>query len=171
VRCCCGSCIPRAVSRGSTPSWCRSVTIAAKKPPAKKPPAKKPATAKPPAKKPATAKPPVKKPPVRKPAVKKPVVNKPAVLPAGIITTTVVATALTGATGAPQTTASPSALAAALDWACRQTPPPLAASTPAAKSLPVYHSPHHPKHPTPGGSGVPSTGATDPRGGKKRVTR
>jgi len=90
-------------------------------------------------------------------------------LPAGILTTTVVETAFTSG-NAPQTTASESALATALDWACRQTPPPLAASTPAAKSLPVYHPHHHPKRPVPSGSGAPSAGGPKPGGGK-RVTR
>jgi hypothetical protein len=123
----------------------------------------------------AVVQPAVKKPAAKKPAVKKPAVKKPAAkakpkiiaakLPAGIVTT-VVETAFT-----TQTTAAESALAAALDWACRQTPPPLAASTPAAKSLPIYHSPHHhPKRPAPSGSGAPSVGAAKPGGGK-RVTR
>jgi hypothetical protein len=138
-------------------------------------PVKPPAARKPAAKKPAGKKPVAKKPAVKKPAVKKPAAKTTAAkLPTGIISTTVAETAFT--TTGPQTTAAESALTAALDWACRQTPPPLAASTPAAKSLPIYHSPHHhPKRLLPSGSvapnaGLPSAGAAQPGGGK-RVTR
>jgi hypothetical protein len=81
-----------------------------------------------------------------------------------------VETAFTSGTANPPATAGQNALTSALDWACGQTPPPLAASTPAATSLPVYHSHHRPKHPKPTGSGAPSAGAPKPRGGK-RVAR
>jgi hypothetical protein len=143
-------------------------TTPAKKPAAKTPAGKTPAAKTPAAKKPAAKKPAAKPKTASKPGVK----TTPAKLPAGIITTTVVETAFTTGSVNPPGPAGESALAAALDWACRQTPPPLAASTPAAKSLPVYHSHHHPKRPAPGGSGLPSAGAgaSDPRGGK-RVTR
>ena len=127
-----------------------------------KPPVKPPA--KPPVKPP--AKPPAKKPPAKPNTASKP--NRPTTataLPVGIITTTVVETAFTAGTADPAGAADRSGLAAALQWACSQTPPPLAASTPAATSLPVYHSPHHAKHPEPNGSEAPK-----PRGGK-HVTR
>ncbi|MCU7729064.1 hypothetical protein ODJ79_35575 [Actinoplanes sp. KI2] len=91
-------------------------------------------------------------------------------LPAGITTTTIVETALTS-TG-PAVPPAETALASALDWACGQTPPPLAASTPAATSLPVYHPHHGAKHPSPGSSGAvpPGGGVSKPRGGQ-RVAR
>ena len=136
----------------------------AAKPTGKKPPAtKKPAT-----KKPATKKPATKPKPPSKPS--HPTKTTATSLPAGIITTTVVETALTTGTTNPPGTAGQNALASALAWACGQTPPPLAASTPAATSLPVYHSHHRAKRPTPTGSGAPSAGAPRPRGGK-RVAR
>jgi hypothetical protein len=118
-----------------------------------------------------TAKPPAKA-PAKKPATKPKTPAKPrttvaGTLPVGIITTTVVETAYTGGVTDPKAPAGQTALAAALDWACRQTPPPLAASTPPAKSLPVYHSPHHDKHPAPGDSGAPSMGGAKPQGGKR----
>ncbi|WP_433293891.1 hypothetical protein ACQP2F_31730 [Actinoplanes sp. CA-030573] len=81
-----------------------------------------------------------------------------AVLPAGI-DVTVVRTVLTAAT-----TAAPSveaALTAALTWACRQTPPPLAASTPAAASLPVYR--HPTRSPSPSAPALPREGRHVPR--------
>jgi hypothetical protein len=125
-------------------------------------------------KKPATTKPAVKKPAAKKPAARPTVPAKTTLahLPVGVTTTTVVVTAPTGRTTNPPGTAGENALAAALDWACRQTPPPLAASTPAARSLPVYHSHHHAKRPAPSRSGAPgvvrpSAGVPKPRGGQR----
>jgi len=147
-----------AASPGRYPALALVQPAVARKPAAKKP-----------VKKPAAKKPAARKPAARKPAARKPVPRTTvAKLPVGIVTTTVAETAST--TGGIATTAVQSALTAALDWACRQTPPPLAASTPAAKSLPVYHPHHHPKRPVPSGSGAPSAGGPKPGGGK-RVTR
>ena len=135
------------------------------KPTSKKPPVKPSATKKPAPKKPAAKKPAAKPKTPAKPG--RPTKTTATRLPAGIITTTVVETAFTTGTAGPPGTAGQNALAAALAWACGQTPPPLAASTPAATSLPVYHSHHRPKHPTPTGSGAPGAGAPKPRGGKR----
>jgi hypothetical protein len=55
------------------------------------------------------------------------------------------------------------ALRTALAWACQQTPPPLAASTPAVTYVPIHRRPkHHSPHPSPTGlAPAPGSGAAD----------
>ncbi|MFI1996356.1 hypothetical protein [Actinoplanes sp. NPDC020271] len=61
----------------------------------------------------------------------------------------------------------PGDLGAALLWACRQTPPPLAASTPPVTFLPAAPNKHH-HHPVPGASASAPAGS---RTGGKNVPR
>ncbi|GAA2638767.1 hypothetical protein [Paractinoplanes durhamensis] len=58
-------------------------------------------------------------------------------------------------------------LAAALTWACEQTPPPLAASTPPVTHLPVHRRPRHPAA-RPSGPAVPPAPGGDHVAGQPR---